>query len=91
MSLMQDTAEINKTDRQVYLVSLLRKSPDLPMYFDQMIYDSSQAGQKFMKKLVAAFVRAGYREEKLSDDHYKLDNGLDKIDLRGKLEDVYQD
>ncbi|MCZ3747431.1 hypothetical protein L2520_08545 [Limosilactobacillus vaginalis] len=91
MSLMQNTSEISKTDQQVYSITLVRKSPDLPMYIDNMIYESAQSGQKFMTKLVAAFSRAGYRDSKVDDDHYKLTNGLDKISLSGKLEDVFKD
>lgn len=91
MSLMQDTSEISKTDQQVYLITLVRKSPDLPMYIDNMIYESTQSGQKFMSKLVAAFSRAGYRDTKINDDHYELTNGLDNISLTGKLQDVYKD
>lgn len=91
MSLMQNTSEISKTDQQVYSIILIRKSPDLPMYIDNMIYESSQSGQKFMQKLVAAFSRAGYRNKQIDDDHYELNNGLDKISLTGKLQDVYQD
>lgn len=90
MSLMQNTSEISKTEQQVYLITLIRKSPDLPMYIDNMIYESVQSGQKFMTKLVAAFSR-GYRDSKVDDDHYELTNGLDKISLSGKLEDVFKD
>ena len=39
MSLMQNTSEINKTDKQVYLITLLRKSTNMPQYIDHMIYD----------------------------------------------------
>lgn len=91
MSLMQNTADIDKTGKQVYLVTLLRESTDQPMYLDQMIYESAAAGQKFMANLTAAFVRAGYREEKVNADHYKLNNGLDKISLTGKQQDVFKD
>ena len=91
MSLMQNTSEISKTDQQVYSITLIRKSPDLPMYIDNMIYESVQSGQKFMTKLVAAFSRAGYRANKIDDDHYKLSNGLDQISIYGKLQDVFKD
>lgn len=91
MSLMQNTAEISKTDQQVYSITLIRKSPDLPMYIDNMIYESVQSGQKFMTKLVAAFSRAGYHDNKIDDDHYKLSNGLDQISIYGKLQDVFKD
>ena len=43
MSLMQNTSEISKTEQQVYLITLIRKSPDLPMYIDNMIYESAQS------------------------------------------------
>ena len=91
MSLMQNTSEISKTDQQVYSITLIRNSPDLPMYIDNMVYESTQSGQKFMEKLVAAFSRAGYRDTKVDDHHYELTNGLDKISLSGKLEDVFKD
>lgn len=91
MSLMQDTAEISKTDSQVYLVTMVRQSTDMPMYIDHMVYQTVAGGQKFMTKLVAAFAHAGYREKKVDADHYELSNGLDKISLTGKLEDVYED
>lgn len=90
MSLMQDTANINKTGKQVYLVTLIRESTDQPMYLDQMIYKSADAGQKFMANLTAAFVRAGYREQKADADHYQLSNGLDKISLTGKQQDIFE-
>lgn len=90
MSLMQNTSEINKTDKKVYLITLVRQSTDLPMYLDHMIYEDTAAGQKFMANLVEAFSRAGYRQKKISDDHYELNNGLDKISLTGKLQDVYK-
>ncbi len=38
MSLMQNTSEINKTDKQVYLITLLRKSTNMPQYIDHMVY-----------------------------------------------------
>lgn len=91
MSLMQNTADINKTGKQVYLVTLVRESTDQPMYLDQMVYESATAGQKFMANLTAAFVRAGYREQKTDADHYELNNGLDKISLTGKQQDVFED
>lgn len=91
MALMQDTAEISKTNQEVYLVTMIRRSADLPMYLDNMVYDSPDAGHKFMAKLVAAFERAGYRKEKIDDDHYKLNNGLDKISLTGKIQSVFTD
>ena len=90
MSLMQNTADIDKTGKQVYLITLIRESADQPMYLDQMIYESAVAGQKFMTNLTDAFVRAGYREEKVDADHYKLNNGLDKITLTGKQQDVFE-
>ena len=43
-----------------------------------------------MARLVEAFSRAGYREKKLSDDKYNLDNGLDKITLRGSYQPIYK-
>lgn len=91
MSLMQNTTDINKTGKQVYLVTLIRESTDQPMYLDQMVYESAAAGQKFMAGLTDAFVRAGYRKQKDSADHYELNNGLDKISLTGKTEDVFED
>jgi hypothetical protein len=91
MSLMQDTAEINKTDKQVYLVTMVRQSTDMPMYIDHMIYSTPAGGQKFMTKLVAAFAHAGYRDQKIDVNHYKLNNGLDKITLTGKVQDIYND
>lgn len=91
MSLLQNTSEINKTDKQVYLINLIRQSADQPTYLDHMVYENSAAGQKFMAKLVAAFVRAEYRKTKIDNDHYQLTNGLDKITLTGELQDVYQD
>lgn len=90
MSLMQNTSKINKTDEQVYSIVLVRQSTDMPMYLDNMIYQTAEAGQKFMANMTAAFERAGYRKTKIDDDHYKLNNGLDKISLTGKVEDVYQ-
>ena len=45
MSLMQNTADIDKTGKQVYLITLIRESADQPMYLDQMIYESAAAGQ----------------------------------------------
>lgn len=91
MSLMQNTSDINKTGKQVFLVTLVRESTDQPMYLDQMVYESAAAGEKFMANLTAAFVRAGYREQKIDADHYELNNGLDKISLTGKQQDVFED
>ena len=91
MSLMQNTADINKTGKQVYLVTLVRESTDQPMYLDPMVYESAAAGEKFMANLTAAFVRAGYREKQADADHYELNNGLDKISLTGKQQDVFED
>lgn len=91
MSLMQNTSEISKTDQQVYSITLVRESADLPMYLDNMIYDSEESGRKFMQKMVGSFSNAGYRQKKINDDHYELNNGLDKISLTGKVEDVYKD
>lgn len=91
MSLMQNTSEISKTDNQVYSILLVRQSADRPMYLDNMVYETPAAGQKFMAKLVDAFTQAGYRQKKVNDDHYELDNGLDKISLTGKTQDVYDD
>ena len=91
MSLMQNTADINKTGKQVCLVTLVRESTDQPMYLDQMVYESAAAGEKFMANLTAAFVRAGYREKQADADHYELNNGLDKISLTGKQQDVFED
>ena len=90
MSLMQNTSEINKTDKQVYLITLLRKSTNMPEYIDHMIYETAEGGQEFMAHLVEAFSWAGYREKKLSDDKYNLDNGLDKITLRGSYQPIYK-
>ena len=61
MSLMQNTSEINKTDKQVYLITLLRKSTNMPQYIDHMIYETAEGGQEFMARLVEAFSRAGKR------------------------------
>lgn len=91
MSLMQNTSEISKTDQQVYSITLVRQSADLPMYLDNMIYESQASGRKFMTKLVDSFTKAGYRQKKLNDDKYELNNGLDKITLTGKVEDIYTD
>jgi hypothetical protein len=88
---MQNTSEISKTDKQVYSITLVRQSADLPTYLDNMIYESKESGQKFMVKLVNSFANAGYRQKKVNDDHYELTNGLDKISLTGKVEDVYTD
>ena len=55
MSLMQNTSEINKTDKQVYLITLLRKSTNMPQYIDHMIYETAEGGQEFMARLVEAF------------------------------------
>lgn len=90
MSLMQNTQNISKTDEQVYLITLVRKSADRPTYLDHMIYRTSAAGQKFMANLADAFAKAGYRQKKVSADHYELDNGLDKISLTGANQDIYQ-
>ena len=90
MSLMQNTSEINKTDKQVYLITLLRKSTNMPQYIDHMIYETAEGGQEFMARLVEAFSRAGYRQKKLSDDKYNLDNGLDKITLQGSYQPIYK-
>ena len=91
MSLMQNTSEITKTDKQVYLITLVRQSADLPMYLDHMVYETPAAGYKFMAKLVNAFTEAGYRQKQVNEDHYELDNGLDKISLTGKTQDVFKD
>ncbi|MBC8744823.1 hypothetical protein H5W18_09620 [Lactobacillus sp. Marseille-P7033] len=91
MSLMQNTSEINKTDKQVYLVTLIRRSTNMPQYIDHMVYETAEGGQKFMTRLVEAFLRAGYRQQKISDDKYDLDNGLDKITLRGTTQPIYKD
>ncbi|KRM28168.1 MULTISPECIES: hypothetical protein [Limosilactobacillus] len=91
MSLMQNASEITKTDKQVYLITFVRQSTDRPMYLDNMIYETPAAGHKFMAKLVDAFTQAGYREKQVNDDHYELNNGLDKISLTGKTQDVYKD
>lgn len=91
MSLMQNTSDINKTGKQVYLVTLIKESTDQPMYLDQMVYKSAAAGQKFMANLTDAFVRAGYRKQQVDADHYKLSNGLDKISLTGKQHDIFED
>ncbi|WP_302118147.1 hypothetical protein [uncultured Limosilactobacillus sp.] len=90
MSLMQNTSEINKTDKQVYLVTLIRRSTNMPQYIDHMVYETAEGGQKFMARLVEAFSRAGYRQQKISDDKYDLDNGLDKITLRGTTQPIYK-
>ncbi|MGM9892004.1 hypothetical protein [Limosilactobacillus sp.] len=90
MSLMQDTQNINKTDEQVYLITLVRQSTDRPMYLDHMIYQTTAAGQKFMANLADAFSKAGYRLEKVNADHYILNNGLDKITLTGESQGIYQ-
>ncbi|MDO4903896.1 MAG: hypothetical protein Q3959_06520 [Limosilactobacillus sp.] len=90
MSLMQNTQDITKTNEQVYLVTLVRQSADLPMYLDNMVYKTTEAGQKFMAGLVSAFEQADYRSTKIGDDKYELDNGLDKITLTGKVQDVFQ-
>lgn len=89
MSLMQDVQSTNKTDQQVYLITLVRQSTDRPLYLDHMIYQTAADGEKFMARLVAAFGRAGYRQQKVTADHYELNNGLDKITLTGTAQDVY--
>ncbi|MFC2684297.1 MAG: hypothetical protein ACFN06_02075 [Limosilactobacillus oris] len=91
MSLMQNTSNIKKTSQSVYLITLVRRSADRPMYLDHMVYDSAAAGQKFMTNLAAAFERAGYRLTKSDADHYQLDNGLDKITLTGSTQSVFED
>lgn len=91
MSLMQNTSNIKKTSQSVYLITLVRRSADRPMYLDHMVYDSAAAGQKFMANLAAAFERAGYRLNKDDADHYQLDNGLDKITLTGSTQSVFED
>lgn len=91
MSLMQNTSNIKKTSQSVYLITLVRRSADRPMYLDHMVYDSAAAGQKFMTNLAAAFERAGYRLNKNDADHYQLDNGLDKITLTGSTQSVFED
>ncbi|MBD5806639.1 hypothetical protein EAI26_07595 [Lactobacillus sp. 0.1XD8-4] len=91
MSLMQNTSEISKTDTQVYLVTLVRESADMPQYIDHMVYETTEGGQKFMARLVEAFSRAGYRQKKVSDDEYLLNNGLDKITLTGETQAVFKD
>lgn len=88
---MRNTSEISKTDAQVYLVTLIRESADMPQYIDHMIYETQAGGQKFMSRLVEAFSRAGYRQKKVSDDEYLLNNGLDKITLTGEVQDIYKD
>lgn len=90
MSLMQNTKNINKTDEQVYLVTLVRQSTDRPMYLDNMIYQTTAAGQQFMANLAEAFNKAGYRMEKTDANHFVLNNGLDKIELTGQSQSVYQ-
>lgn len=89
MSLMRNTADINKTTEKIYLVTLVRRSADRPMYMDHMLYKTAEEGQKFMARLVEAFAKAGYRDKKVDADHYQLDNGLDKINLTGKEHSVY--
>ena len=87
---MQNTQNISKTDEQVYLITLVRQSADRPTYLDHMIYQTSDAGQQFMANLADAFAKAGYRQEKVSADHYELNNGLDKISLKGASQSIYQ-
>lgn len=90
MSLMQNTQNISKTDEQVYLITLVRQSADRPMYLDSMIYKTTEAGQAFMANLADAFAKAGYRQDKTSADHYELNNGLDKISLKGASQSVFK-
>ena len=90
MSLMQNTLNFSKTDEQVYLITLVRQSADRPMYLDSMIYKTAAAGQKFMANLADAFAKAGYREDKVSADHYELNNGLDKIKLTGSNQSIFK-